>query len=68
MNDSIQLNGQPHAVQFPLSVSALLVSLGLEGKPVVVELDEQAVLPRDYASVEVKSGSKVEVVTLAAGG
>ncbi len=68
MNDRIQLNGQAHAVQCPLSVSALLASLGLEGKPVVVELDEQAVLPRDYASVEVKCGSKVEVVTLAAGG
>ena len=68
MNDSIQLNGQAHAVPCPLSVSALLASLGLEGKPVVVELDEHAVFPRDYASVEVRSGSKVEVVTLAAGG
>ena len=68
MNDSIQLNGQPHAVQCPLSVSALLASLGLEGTPGVVALDEHAGFPRDYASVEVKSGSKVEVVTLAAGG
>jgi sulfur carrier protein len=68
MNDSIQLNGRPHAVPCPLSVCALLASLGLEGKPVVVELDEQAVFPRDYASAEVRSGSKVEVVTLAAGG
>jgi thiamine biosynthesis protein ThiS len=49
-------------------VGALLASLGLEGKPVVVELDEQAVFPRDYAIVEVRSGSKVELVTLAAGG
>ena len=68
MNDRIQLNGQADSVQCPLSVSALLTSLGLEGKPVVVELDEQAVFPRDYASLEVRSGSKVEVVTLAAGG
>ena len=68
MNDSIQLNGRPHTVPCPLSVSALLASLGLEGKPVVVELNEQAVFPRDYASAEVRSGSKVEVVTLAAGG
>ena len=68
MNDSIQLNGQAHAVQCPLSVSALLASLGFDGIPVVVELDEQAVFPRDYASVLVKFGSRVEIVTLAAGG
>ncbi|MFN6016721.1 MAG: hypothetical protein ACK49N_04025, partial [Verrucomicrobiota bacterium] len=60
MNDSIQLNGQPHAVQCPLSVSALLVSLGLEGKPVVGEHEEKPVLPRDNASLEVRYGSKVE--------
>jgi len=68
MNDSIQLNGQTHAIDGPISVSELLAKLGLEGKPVVVELDEQAVFPRDYSGVEVRSGSKVEIVALAAGG
>lgn len=68
MNDSIQLNGQAHAVQCPLSVSALLASLGLEGKPVVVELDEKAVFPRDYPSTMIHADAKVELVTLAAGG
>lgn len=68
MSDIIQINGQPHSVKCPLSVSALLSELGLEGKPVVVELNEQAVFSRDYPSVMVERGAKVELVTLAAGG
>ena len=68
MNGSIQINGQPHQVKCPLSVSALLAGLGLEGKPVVVELNEQAVFSRDYPSVMIEDGAKVELVTLAAGG
>ena len=65
---TIVLNGAPHETMVPLSLSALLESLGLAGKPVVVELDEAAILPRDYAAVMVNAGARVEVVTLAAGG
>lgn len=64
----IQLNGNPHEITTSLTVSALLESIGFGGKPCVVELDEQAVFPRDYGSVTVGDGSRVEVVTLAAGG
>lgn len=64
----IQLNGNPHEITTELTVSALLESIGFGGKPCVVELDEQAVFPRDYGSVTVSDGSRVEVVTLAAGG
>lgn len=64
----IQLNGNPHEITTELTVSALLESIGFGGKPCVVELDEQAVFPRDYGSVTVSDGARVEVVTLAAGG
>ena len=64
----IQLNGTPHKLDMPLSVSDLLESIGFGGKPVVVELDEQAIFPRDYSSVRVEDGARIEIVTLAAGG
>lgn len=51
-----------------MTVDALLESIGFGGKPCVVELDEQAVFPRDFGSTVVGEGARVEVVTLAAGG
>lgn len=64
----ITLNGNPHEIARPLPLTALLETLGLAGKPVVIELDEQAVFPRDYEKTQVAEGARVEVVTLAAGG
>lgn len=65
---TIQLNGKPHAIDTVMTVAELLATLGLEDKPVVVELNEQPVFPRDFSSASVGEGAKVEVVTLAAGG
>jgi sulfur carrier protein len=64
----IQLNGIPHAIETSMSLSELLVSIGVAGKPVVVELDGQAVFPREYPDKRVGDGARVEIVTLAAGG
>jgi sulfur carrier protein len=68
MEMTITLNGRPASVPAPLSVDALLAHLGLAGKPVVVELDQQPVFPRDYPQTPVNDGARVEIVTLAAGG
>jgi sulfur carrier protein len=51
-----------------MTLTELLESIGFGGKPVVVELNGQAVFPRDYPGVLVEEGARVEVVTLAAGG
>ena len=51
-----------------MTVTELLETLGLGGKPVVVELDEEAVFPRAYPDTPVGEGARVEVVALAAGG
>jgi sulfur carrier protein len=64
----IQLNGQPHEIGNPMPIADLLDSLGFGGRPVVVELDESAVFPRDYPTTQVTDGSRVEIVALAAGG
>lgn len=67
-HSTIQLNGLPHSISGALTLDALLLSLGLAGKPVAVELNEQAVFPRDYPQAIVEPGARVEIVTLAAGG
>jgi sulfur carrier protein len=66
---TIQLNGESRSFDAgALTLSALLDLLGLDGKPVVVELDREAVFAKDYAGTEVKDGAKVEIVMIAAGG
>jgi len=64
----IILNGQPHALPEPTTLEALLHSLGFEGKPVVVELNRDAIFPRDFPVTAVKAEDWIEIVTLAAGG
>ena len=68
MTATITLNGSPHQVPAEATVASLLESLGLAGKPVVVELDGEAIFPRDHAQTLVPDGARVEIVTLAAGG
>ncbi len=65
---TILLNGASHPAGAPIPLSDLLDSLGLAGKPVVIELDEEAIFPRDYPTRIVGPGARVEIVTLAAGG
>lgn len=64
----IQLNGHPHPLEAAMTLGDLLESIGFGGKPVVVELDEQAVFPRDYPRIRIEDGARIEIVTLAAGG
>jgi sulfur carrier protein len=65
---TITLNGTPHPLEAAVQLAVLLEQLGLAGRPVVVELDERAVFPRDYAITSVSPGARLEIVTLAAGG
>jgi thiamine biosynthesis protein ThiS len=64
----IILNGQVHPLTKSTTVTALLQSLGFADKPVVVELNREAIFPRDFAETPVNDGDLIEVVTLAAGG
>jgi len=68
LSATITLNGAPHPIEGTTTLVSLLESLGLAGQPVVIELNAQAVFPRDYARTLVEAGAKVEIVTLAAGG
>lgn len=65
---TLVINGETRVFETALSVSDLLATLGLAGKPVVVEVDQEAIFPRDHATCQLRDGARVEIVTLAAGG
>lgn len=65
---TITLNGEKHELAASLSVRALLAAVGLEGKPVVVEHNRMALLPREIDSAMVHEGDVIEVVQITAGG
>jgi len=65
---NITLNGSFYEIDGPVSLEGLLQHIGLQGKPVVIELNEVAVFQRDYPTIAVQEGARIEVVTLAAGG
>jgi sulfur carrier protein len=64
----ITVNGAARSVQPPVNLTQLLASLGLDGKPVVVEMNGEAVFPREHDSRTIHDGAVLEIVTLAAGG
>ena len=65
---TITLNGQQHTVPSPATILDLLALLGFGGRPVVVELNRQALLPREHASTSVNAGDVIEIVQITAGG
>ena len=65
---TLTLNGETRAFPAPLSVHALLQTLGLDGRKVAVERNE-AIVPRStYASVLLENGDSIEIVHFIGGG
>jgi len=66
---TLTINGEAREFDSaPSTVSELLAELGMAGKPVVVELNREAVLPGNHQATPVKDGDTLEIVTIAAGG
>ena len=64
----VTINGEPKEFCDSLSLMNLLESLGLGKKPVVVELNKEAIFPRNFENTTINDGDKVEIITIAAGG
>jgi len=64
----LQVNGEILELSHSQTIKDVLVCIGLDNKPVVVELNERAIFPRDYAETVVNDGDRLEIVTIAAGG
>jgi thiamine biosynthesis protein ThiS len=68
MPQTIQLNGQAHPLEQETPLLELLQALDLIGKPLVIELNGQALLREEYRDHTVAPGATLEIITLAAGG
>jgi thiamine biosynthesis protein ThiS len=65
---TVTLNGETRVLDSPVSVIALLATLGLEGRKVAVERNE-AIVPRSrYAETWLISGDALEIVHFIGGG
>lgn len=64
----VQVNGEPREVGVGITVSALLASLGLEGRPVAVERNTEIVPRAQHAVTVLAEGDQLEVVQFVGGG
>jgi len=64
----IKLNGDPHELAQPLSVSALLAQLEIDARRVAVELNLAVVKKAAYDSSLITDGDEVEIVNFVGGG
>ncbi len=62
------INGTPQDFSQLSTVQDLLNELGFGEKPVVVELNQRALFPREVATTTVAEGDVIEVVQITAGG
>ncbi len=64
----LTVNGEPITLDTPMTVAEFLRSRGVHSQIVVVEYNG-AILPRqDFGEVLLKSGDRVEIVQMMAGG
>ena len=65
---TITLNGDPHEVPGPLSVSELLQQLEIDARRVAVELNLTVVKKNAYDRSLINHGDEVEIVNFVGGG
>ena len=65
---TIKLNGDPHDIPQPLSVSALLATLAIDARRVAVEHNLAVVKKTEYDTSIVTDGDEVEIVNFVGGG
>ena len=65
---TIKLNGDPHEIPQPLSVTALLATLDIDPRRVAVEHNLTVVKKTAYDSAMVGEGDEVEIVNFVGGG
>ncbi|WP_417329395.1 sulfur carrier protein ThiS [Halomonas cupida] len=64
----IQLNGEPHALDREQSVAELVETLGLGGRRIAVELNEDIVPRSLHTETLLSDGDSVEIVHAIGGG
>ena len=65
---TITANGKAVEAKVPCSIEAFLVDRNLLPRSVVVEHNGEAVAPSEFSTRVVKSGDRLEIVQIVAGG
>ena len=65
---NLRLNGEARAFDGPMTVAALLATLGLETRKVAVERNAEIVPRSGYADTWLQSGDALEIVHFIGGG
>ena len=65
----ITINGKKYSdYQEGITVMELIEKLNLHKKQIIVELNQLALIKKDYQSLSLKDGDFIEIVQIAAGG
>ena len=64
----ITLNGDPHTVPGPISISDLLAGLEIDSRGVAVERNFVVVKRDQYGSTAIAEGDQIEIVNFVGGG
>jgi sulfur carrier protein len=65
---TIQLNGEPYAIEENEPLVTLLEKLGMRTGRVAVEINQAVVPKADYARTTLRSGDQVEIINFVGGG
>ena len=65
----ITINGKKYSdYQEDITVMELIEKLNLHKKQIIVELNQLALIKKDYQSLSLKDGDSIEIIQIAAGG
>ncbi|MGI6093568.1 MAG: sulfur carrier protein ThiS [Veillonellaceae bacterium] len=65
---SIVVNGEEIQLTKGSTVEQLLEQMGLKGRHLVIELNEQILTRQDWETVALQDGDRLEIVTFVGGG
>jgi thiamine biosynthesis protein ThiS len=65
---TVTANGKPIEMHLPCSIEEFLVAQQLLPRSVVVEHNGEAVAPSEFSRRQLKTGDKLEIVKIVAGG
>lgn len=65
---TVIVNGQPREVPVGATAADLVAALGLSGRPLAVEVNEEVVPRSRLAACRLVEGDRLELVTLVGGG
>jgi sulfur carrier protein len=65
---TIRLNGEPHEIAGPVTISALLAALNIDPRIVAVEHNVVVVKRHQYDATVVRDGDEIEIVRFVGGG